>query len=301
MKSEQMLSTSSPLSNISDKELLLLFHSQNWLRMGAKRRLFALQELENRRALADGRPALKLYIDPSMGPNTYGGHGTAPDGREIIVINPRFLHGGRLSAFSGALALSTILHEGRHAFQRHAIKDDFKNVPIEQKIDWSAVMVEFGGVYTSEHPVIYFIQSIEMDARRFARRKLFEVQRIFKAMGMEDRAFTVQLQKDLAMEAIVISRVRQTLTLESINKYEKMVLDHLKKTRPDLDVTNLHPFEHVRYILMHPEIKDPMDMLTCLDKMADTKLGLKPDISLDRFKSSHLGNVADANLLRFNT
>lgn len=299
MKSEKNLSTATPLANMSDKELLLLFHSRNWVRMNQKLRLCALQEIENRRALADGRPALKLYIDPHMDANTYGGHCTTADGQEYIVLNPRFLTGGRLSAFTGALALGTILHEGRHAFQHHAIQDNFQNVPVEQKIDWTAVMAEFGGVYTSKHPVIYFIQSIEMDARRFARRKLMEVHRMFKNMGLEDRSFAAQLQKDLVLEAIVISRVRQHLTLDSINQYEKMVLDHLKKTRPDLDLTNLRPFEHVRFILQHPEIKDPMEMLACLDKMADAKFGVQTDKQLDKFKTSQLGSVTGADPNRF--
>lgn len=300
MKSEKKLNTATPLANMSDKDLLLLFHSRNWLRMNQKLRLLAIQEIENRRALADGRPALKIYIDPKMGPNTYGGHCTTSDGQEYIVLNPRFLTGGKLSQFTGALALGTILHEGRHAFQHHAIQDDFKNVPVEQKIDWTAVMAEFGGVYTSEHPVIYFIQSIEMDARRFARRKLMEVQRMFKSMGLEDRSFAAQLQKDLALEAIVISRVRQYMTLDSINKYEKMVLDHLKKTRPDLDLTNLKPFEHVRFILQHPEITNPLEMLDRLDKMADAKFGIKADSTPDKIKSSQFSGFSGDGPRGFN-
>lgn len=288
---DRKLDTATPFADVSDQELLLQFHSRNWRRLSPLYRLYAMQEIENRRAKADGRPALKLFINPKFPANILGGHMVLPNGMECICLNPGVIqNSGKFGAFSGAKALNIIMHEGRHAFQYHACRDGFKNVPEEQRIDWIAVMGSLGGRYTSEG-LTYYVQSIEMDARRFARRKLMEVQGMFRSMGIEDPAFNYEMFRDLAMEKMIIARVRQDLTLEKVDQYEKTVLDYLKKTRPDLDLTNLHPFDHIRFILQHPEIKDPLEMLVRLDKMADAKLGIQTDKTLDRFKTTQLGSV----------
>lgn len=290
MKNEQLKNkktgTATPFTDLSDRDLLILFHSRNWTRLTPRSRLAAMQEVENRRAKADGRPAVKIGIDPRLGADTYGGFSPRD---EVIALNIRFFQGSeKFGKFGGAKALETILHEGRHAFQHFSVKLNLPSVPAAQKIDWIAVMHHFGGVYTNRHPIIYFLQSIEMDSRRFARRKLMETQKMFAAMGMEDPEMKVQLLKTLLLEARIIVSVRQNMTLEQINAYEKIVLDHLKTTRPDLDLTNLRPFDHVRFILQHPEIKDPLKMLEALDKMADAKMSIQVDKDMNKINGSGL-------------
>lgn len=296
MKNEMSMRHKTPYQNKSDFDLLLLFHSKNWNRMSPKARMHALQEIENRRALADGRPALKIY-SYSMPPNHLGSHGRTPKGEELIVINSRFLTSGKLSQFTGAEALGTILHEGRHAFQSHVVRTERKDIPDAQKIDWTAVLAEFGGLYFNDPPIFYYLQSIEMDARRFARHSLMDMYRMFKNAGIEDRSLANHLQKLLSRECTVIDYVRQCLTLESIDKYEQMVLNHLKKTRPDLDLKNLRPFDHARVILQNPSITDPMQILELLDRMADADLGIQSDKKLDKLNESPMGGAAGLDKL----
>lgn len=297
MKNEMTAKHKTPYLNKSDFDLLLLFHSKNWNRMRPKARMHALQEVENRRALADGRPALKIY-SCSMPPDHLGSHVRTPKGEELIVINSLFLTSGKLSQFTGAGALGTVLHEGRHAFQSHAIRTDRKDIPDAQKIDWTAVMGEFGGLYTDDPPIFYYLQSIEMDARRFARYSLLDMYRMFKNAGIEDQSLDDHLQKLLERECTIIDLVRQHLTLESIDKYEQMVLNHLRKTRPDLDLKNLRPFDHARVILQNPTISDPLQILELLDKMADDNLGIQNDKKPDKLTESRIMGAIGLDELR---
>ena len=49
---ERKLSTATPFGGVSDQELLLQFHSRNWAQLSPLRRLWVMQEIENRRAKA---------------------------------------------------------------------------------------------------------------------------------------------------------------------------------------------------------------------------------------------------------
>ncbi len=285
---------SQDLSHLDERKLMLLFHQQIWKRMNKEMRLQTLQEVENRRAKADGRPPVKIIVVPGMEPNLYGGHGRLPDGREFICLNHRFLTAGKLfsktdtSIYNGASALNTVLHEGRHAFQSHAVLDEFASVAKKVRLEWAAVMPDAKGLYNDQDPIIYMMQSIEMDARRFARRKIAQINQFFNSIGAPDPNFNLQVIRDIQRETLVISRVRATMTREMIDKYEEKVVEHFKQTHPEIDLKGLGLFDHVRFILDHPEIKDPKEMLERLDKMADEKMALRDGQRLNRFKNPGL-------------
>lgn len=288
---------SSELNQLDDRTLMLLFHQTNWKRMNAQKRLMAMQEVENRRAKADGRPPVTIYIDLKMQPNTLGGYQRLPNGKEVIVLNHRFFTAGKLfsrsnmSIYNAASALNTVLHEGRHAFQMHAVREAFASVSEKVRMEWAAFMPSENGMYTSEDPLIYFLQSIEIDARRFARRKTAQVSQFFNGIGAPDPNFRLQTIKDVQLEAYVINRVRAVMTREMIDQYEQKVLDHFKKSHPELNVKELGLFDHVRFILDHPEISDPKEMLDRLDRMADEKLALKDGKHLNRLKDNRLNGL----------
>lgn len=287
----------SSLSSLDEKALLLLFHQHNWRRMHWEDRLKVLQEVENRRAKQDGRAPAKVYA-ADLPANTFGGHCVLPDGTTKIVINARFMRNGKLfgklsgtSVYSAAGALSTVLHEGRHAFQCDAVRHALTNLSERQKLEWAASMPSEKGLYDSGKTFFYYLQSIEMDARRFARRKLAQVDRLFVSMGVPDQNFRNQVIQDVQRELLIICRVRQSMTHAMVDQYEKLVLDYFKATHPELDLKHLRLFDHVRFILSHPEIKDPGEMLEHLDRMADEKLGLKEGKLLNRLDNAALNGL----------
>lgn len=286
------------LNGLDEKSLLLLFHQKNWSHMNKEDRLRTLQEVENRRAKADGRAPVQVTVPPFMPPNVGGYYSKRPDGTEVIYINPRFMQKSKLlgksdstAIFNAALALSTVLHEGRHAFQCNAVRNAIANISERQKLEWAAVMPSEKGLYDNGSSIFYFLQSIEMDARRFARRKVAQVNRLFISMGIQDQNFSQQTIKDLKLEERIICAVRLHMTHEMIDQYEKLVLAYFKKTHPALDLKDLRLFDHVRFILDHPEINDPKEMLDRLDRIADEKLGLKDGKLLNRLENAKLNSL----------
>lgn len=286
----------SQLAKLDDKKLLLLFHQQTWTRMSKNERLRALQEIENRYAKADGRSPVKVSTRP-MEPNTLGIHGHLPDGGEIIYVNPRFLENGKLSRrstmsiHSAAGALNTVLHEGRHSYQFNAILGKIKNVPVQQRLEWMAVTGRFGGMYEDDDPLFYALQSIEMDARRFARRSLAKVNDYFNSIGMKDRNFSNQTAMDLQRETRLICQVRLYLDHQKLDLYEQKVIAYFMFRNPGIDIRGIRLFDHARFILDHPEINNPLKMLQELDKLADAKLGLCDYNDINRVRNGRLNSL----------
>lgn len=175
-------------SNLSDEEVFCLFTEKNWTSLSYVARQDALQEIENRRAAIDGRMAMKLvFVELEAGEDGRCSYST-----KEIFINERLLKTPK-SAFGGSEmvrcvnALDTVLHEGRHAFQRFALEE--KNmVPAETKWIW---LLNFYNYCTDELPfAFYAFQPIERDAREFASRELIEIYHcIIDQTGQRDEKF----------------------------------------------------------------------------------------------------------------
>ena len=272
------------LAQLSKNELYMMLTTSAWKQLDEASRLALLQEMENRQAKLDNRPAIRVCAG-KMDKHTKGVHRTASDGQETIILNQNFIRDSKLFAkideqvFSVAGAVNTVLHEGRHAYQHHAVKNNGFGLPKEQIMEWAAHMTEFGGIYYNgsggmQGFFLYCIQSIEEDARRFARRTIQEINAFYRQNGIQDPNYINEEIGDRVFETNIIKYLRNYLTLDELNKIEKFILAHFHKFHPDIDVSKLTLFDSARLILSHPEIDDPDKMLDLIDKNADRKLGL---------------------------
>ncbi len=278
MLNEKLSYTVRDLSKFDEKNLWKMLHHVNWNRMDAETRLAVYQELENRQAKLDGRKPVRIRADRPMGPGLYGIHATHLDGSETIFINPRYVKTGKLfkntdtSIFNAASGLDTVMHEGRHSFQQHVVKNNLNVVSELQRMEWATSMVQHGGMYIS-NTIFYAIQGIEMDARRFGRRQMEKIGNYFKSIGHEDPNFTNAIADSLATEKHYIAFIRARVTLADLDKVEQQIMDRFRKTHPDCKLDNLNIFYHARLILMYPNITDPKEMLDLIEKYLDGKLG----------------------------
>lgn len=285
----------STLAKYSDQQLMNALHQSNWKRMDPTTRLRVFQEFENRQARIDGRRPVEIRADRPMAPQHYGTHVTMPDGSEIIYINPRYIINSKLSKdldtsiFNAASGLDTVMHEGRHSYQHHVLKENSHIISELQKIEWAVSMPEHGGKYIS-NGIFYALQSIEMDARRFGRRYIEKIGLYFKSIGHEDPNFTNAVAQAIQDEKDYIARIRAHLTLADITEMENILLEHFKKNRPDIKIDNLDIFYHVKLILMYPEIVDPQAMLDLVDSYLDGKLG-KLSANINRMHEDHLNTI----------
>ena len=86
--------------------------ARRWTGFSPEERRDALQELENYTAYVQGRKPRWVVPDPGMNSQRYGAY----DGR-YIRLNPKLLEDKKPYR-----AMQTVLHEGRHAFQRDVVK-----------------------------------------------------------------------------------------------------------------------------------------------------------------------------------
>ncbi len=179
---------------LTNEEVYLLFTEEKWPHLTSQKRLEALQEIECRMAARQNRTPCKVR-EKNLPVNNYG----AFNGEEI-VINSKLLRSSLSASLFGLSmdrrainALDTVIHEGRHAFQRAAIVDSSigKDLPKEVVRSWLVNTISYAS--SSKKPSDFFIyafQPLERDAREYAGRALAEIYRAVKSVtGKRDNYF----------------------------------------------------------------------------------------------------------------
>ena len=269
------------LEQLGNQKLYVLFLQDNWKQLSRKSRLALLQEVENRRAAADGREPARLVIgeDESFR-NNPGLMGSYHPGTKEIMVNYRFLDGDS-GLHSGMSALGTVLHEGRHAFQFDSMDKNDGRIPAQVLKEWfssKAMYFSSGGSTTQERIKnfsLYQLQPIEMDARRFSRKHLIQVYMDMRSSGIPTDDIQNEITRALQIEIGLIQNVRNVLTLEDIDKAEREVLDAMREEYPDMDLEGLTLFDSARMILKADNlssIRDYLNLINEMDRIEDAKL-----------------------------
>ena len=185
--------TRTQYKDMQDEDVYLLFTEDKWRKLTMQKRLEALQEIECRMAARQRRIPCKV-VGKKMQPGCQG----VFNGQEL-VINFSLLQSAPASRFGlraeckPIIALDTVLHEGRHAFQRAAVIGcaNRRSVSDETLQSWLMNQIRYAG--TTEKPSDFFIyafQPIERDAREFAGRTIAGIyQRIMNITGKRDGNF----------------------------------------------------------------------------------------------------------------
>lgn len=268
------------VAQLSENQLYGMFAGRNWSTLDSDTRLCLLQEVENRRAKIDGRKPLKVSV-AKMRPSMMGACCTHEDGSQELVLNERFVKGSRFGVHTAGEALNTILHEGRHAYQSHCIREGKGNVSRRMILEW--MMSQETYINSAIDYDLYMLQAIEMDARYFARREIQKINDMLLADGIMDLGIRIQVEKDKQHEITMIKRIRNKLTAEHLDEIEKAVMDRFKEAHPDVDVSGIRLFEEARTILKHPELNRLDDVLEVMDRCMDEKLDWMEEV-LDELK-----------------
>ena len=99
------------LSSLSNSDLLDCFKSENWEKMNEQTRIDAVQEIENRNAVFQGREPANVVS--SNDPSYYGQYTST---QNTIMIN--------VTDFSSYDVLDTYVHESNHAYQQNCIDNN---------------------------------------------------------------------------------------------------------------------------------------------------------------------------------
>jgi hypothetical protein len=133
-----------------------------WDSLGAQERLETLQNVENTMAEIQGRPAVEIIADDTLNPSTFGGYNP---NTETITINAAHLN----SDMPVDEYIDTVVHEGRHAYQDHAIKNPGFVNQTDLVNSWAENQSNYltADQYGQE---IYATQPVEADAWDYATR-----------------------------------------------------------------------------------------------------------------------------------
>lgn len=165
------MKTVNPYSGLGNDEFLLCLTQEFYAQLDEDHKVMLLQEFENRQAAAVGREPLQV-VAKRMLSSTLG-----QCSNKAIHINKLSLNGGRLRRPATiADMLDTLIHEGRHAFQRHAVETFLRDHPDTLPPDdvclrWLINFVSYHNT-SNESYYVYAMQDIEVDARKEARLQL---------------------------------------------------------------------------------------------------------------------------------
>ncbi len=233
---------------------LLKLHNANWDQLGSKERLKLLQELEKIMAAEQGRMPKKIRVMPKglEEENTLGvcnGFG--------IYISSKFLEKSKSAIFSNndtysvGNAINTIIHEGRHAWQRRVAGIIIRQPNVDQTTRAKILANELG--YTSSMPV-YFAQLIELDARRYARQRYDQLLDRMRKLGWEpEDVYLRQREMDRCLEAAIAAEIKANVTEEQLDRIDARTLRQWKESIstvfPEADISSIGLFEDARKLL----------------------------------------------------
>lgn len=261
-------------NHLSDDQLYLEFTIGKWVVHTPEERKELMQEIENRVAKEQKRPAMKIsVISPENdAPGVAGYH---IPGREELFINSRYftLTGGAMGDYSAAAALDTVLHEGRHAFQYDYMRCPDDRATMQMGLEWALNTCLYQSGTTELQFSLYVFQPLELDARRYARQRLRLINlSIQKQNGRFDPAFSKQVNDCILNERICAGLALKNISPAMIDYYDRKAIARFKEHSPDVDLEGVSLF------------RETMHMFRVIDQLSDAQ-----DLIGHRFEARYMG------------
>jgi len=141
----------------------------SWKNLDAEGRLNVLQELENKVAEIEHRPASIVKMKDLGDPTINKGYCEQNfwNNNSTLTLNSQCLNDNSMSEYFESL--DTVIHEGRHAYQNYNLDQREVNPDTESVSEWRQNMDEG---YRSPELFgyrAYYTQPVEVDARAFAQ------------------------------------------------------------------------------------------------------------------------------------
>lgn len=253
-------------SNLSDGMLYLQFEESAWRKRGEDERLALLQELENRTAREEGRKPMTICRIPAE-EDRAGLMGYYRDGTNCLFITGRFLRPQKLNLndYNAAAAIDTVLHEGRHAFQHHVMRQESTGTPRKTTLSWFLNTFSYFSYKQGDpeaNAALYLYQPLELDARRFARQRLRRINNAIRNFsGSADASFLRYLDKNKMEERAYAALALRTLSPELMDRLDASARQRFREANPQLgiDLSGVSLFAEARKLIENVDrmIDDP--------------------------------------------
>ncbi|VBB08462.1 Hypothetical protein LUCI_3734 [Lucifera butyrica] len=203
-----------------------VLHESNWKQASRDLRILAYQELEIEYAQRQGRkPAIVQIKDL---PGTCFGVYQGMDNK--IIINSNFLLDDPQDGYSFQyLATDTVIHEGRHAFQRHAIENPGIHNNPEEVAKWQENSLVYFTPDKAEFS-FYRFQPVERDSNNYAHSETDKLARILESKFGKDISYQTYLEARNNHEERYLKEAQRSLG----DKFEKEIDQRLHEKYMDL-------------------------------------------------------------------
>jgi hypothetical protein len=193
------------------------FHPEYWKQMPLDKRVQLLQDLENDQAGKSGRSP---YTVKPVAMERLRQCGSAKHDKRQIHVNEAHIRNNNLEF----IAIDTVLHEGRHAYQRDVVENRIKHLNSEQAQIWK----ENADVYVNNSEkmfLVYYNQPLERDAQDYAYNELNKIaEKLEQQYGPIEpyRRYVAGLEKEAAF---VAEKARAKYGDEYIKKIDRALGD----------------------------------------------------------------------------
>lgn len=231
------------------RSLIARLDASDWSRQDEQARLATLQELENIMAGEQGRPAYRVEIMDETFMKAHPNARGVFDGR-TIRINRRFFRGrglniSGLDQFGVAQAVTTLIHEGRHAWQHYVAEHGGTGVDERTRAKLRMNFLSYVGGGPG-----YSAQLVELDARRYAEEQLRMLCEHIRAnTGMLDKAYLNQLARSRNEEQLWARSVIASATRQQLEAWDELARARYRARYPDEDPSDLSMFEDAKKLL----------------------------------------------------
>ena len=163
--------------------LFLKFRLKKWQKYSPQKRLKCLQKFENYFARKQHRESCEVVLRNDLPQNTYG---QFQQQNWCIYLNSYLIYDARYMF----LCMSTLLHEGRHAYQHMVVKNTYEKksriFKFSKAYKWNNAMQGYLSTSQGDSYADYANQSIELDANMYAYKQLKKVKRKYKDQKLYD-------------------------------------------------------------------------------------------------------------------
>lgn len=245
-----MLRYDTQYAGLKENEVYCLFGTEAWAQLDEHQRLDALQEIENRIAAREGREPYRVALvpDDEWEPGLMGYMQFSMTERPTIHLNGCFFMDAEDLDFldmdySAVTALHTLLHEGRHCFQREAVVNGDDRIDPGTLRDWAANVVHyFCDDETEGQFGVYEFQPLERDANAFAAQTVQDIYRhIVNLTGERDEGFEAELGRLLIERYASGLNVALNVDEDLLDDYREQMAESIREALED----EWHPYHEL--------------------------------------------------------
>ena len=224
------LSYAETARKMTDAELYGFF-SKDHFYQDANLAAAVCQEVENREAALTGRKPARIEFKKFDNPNVMG-----YAGRDVICVNTCFLESKYQHRYTPEGILNTILHEGRHYWQRQVTLNPELECPNALRLQFvinqlayvnTGNAIDLGMDAEIQARLQYGMQENEMDARYYALKRMREISERYR----KDYPFKLEMTREVIQEIEYYRLVTENMTEEKYQLLERKYMERYNQNK----------------------------------------------------------------------